>query len=47
MNTFNVSVTPNSIKAHYEAKGTWDMQPKEIVYGAYFLDLAEWLNNVE
>ncbi len=47
MNTFNVSVTPNSIKAHYEAKGTWDMQPNEIVYGAYFLDLAEWLNGVK
>ena len=46
MNSFNVDVTPNSIKARHDVLGGWDVEPGEVVYGAYFLDLAVWLNGV-
>lgn len=36
----------NSIQNHYHKTGNWDMSKNEVVYGEYFLDLAEYANGM-
>ena len=45
VNSFQVGT--NSIRDHYNSTGSWDMKKGETVKGEYFIDLTEYVNEIE